>query len=502
VSALAALAVVVVAGCKETCLRYVTDARQRANLCGRCFTQSDRATWAELLAVASPQLAPELLEDDDWAVRWSAVRALAKKDAVTEPRALADWVDKAPGGELKPCATALHVAGARHEPLGKLLRPAAAAKCWSKRDALKTQVELDLYSPEPTVRHEALAHLAAFAEKAPARVVLDAMQTRSPETDELTAALLREAAAPAGKALLEAPKTEADTPLVNRLLAVYAKQIDALRPKLHDPEPMVRRETLHALAEMAPLSGPELEGALEDLDGTVRRAAADGLARGEGSSVVWVARKKLTAKWLALAGASGDPDCKNLLEDAVFNEQLGDDVRAAALPALVDCEGGRALPSVNKLLASPLPRIRAGAARALGLMPRVPPAEKMLQVLFDDRDPGVLAAAAHAAGALRVKTLVPKVVDLTGHLDPDVRLEAVNALVALEATGSAPRLAKQLATDSDARVRAACANALGELGGTSGIPALIEASKSDLDPKVKFVAGESLRRLGFKKREP
>jgi len=227
---------------RETCLRYVTDARQRANLCGAVLHAGATArAWAELFAVASPQAAPRLLEDDDWAVRWSAgAGAGEKKTRVTEPRALARLGStrsrRASSSRARPRFTSPERVTRRS---ASSWRPAAAAKCWSKRDALKTQVEIDLYSAEPTLRREeALAHLAAFAEKAPGAgwCSMRCRRGRPRPTSSRPGLLARGGWAPAGKALLEAPKTEgADTPLVNRLLAIYAKQIDALRAEAARP---------------------------------------------------------------------------------------------------------------------------------------------------------------------------------------------------------------------------------------------------------------------------
>jgi hypothetical protein len=488
-SALAALALVVVAGCKETCLRYVTDPRQKANLCGRCFTQGDRAAWIEGFLKDQPKPPAAMLDDEDWAVRWAAL----KKDVP----ALSAWVQKDTG--LQACTTALHAAGANKVQLSGLLKGRALAQCTKQRDAVKARVEVELYSAEPNVRTEALLHLSNVYGKAPARVVLDAMKTRGLPTDLLSANLLREAAAPAGKALIDAPKTDADTPLMNRLFAVYARDIDAQRPKLKDPEIVVRREAIRALAEVAPLSKPELVSALNDAFGLNRRAAALALARGEGTTVVWLARRELTPQWIAFAGTSGDPDCKGFLEDAAFNADLSEDARAATLPALVDCEGAQALGIIDRVLAAPQPALRTAAAGALGGLPRVAAAEKKVEVLLGEKDPLVLAAAVRSAGALRLKTSVPRLVALLEEGDVTVRREVPAALATLEASGALPKLAKALQSDSDAAVREGCAKALGTLGGTLGVPALITAAQFDKDGKVKLAASESLRRLGFGK---
>jgi HEAT repeat protein len=111
----------------------------------------------------------------------------------------------------------------------------------------------------------------------------------------------------------------------------------------------------------------------------------------------------------------------------------------------------------------------------------------------------VLEAAVRAAGAVRHKPLVPRLVELVDYPAPFVRREAALALAAMEASGAVPRLAKALSEDDDATVRMACAKALGDLGGAGGLGALTKAADSDKDSNVKFVAAESLRRLGFKK---
>ena len=245
--------------------------------------------------------------------------------------------------------------------------------------------------------------------------------------------------------------------------------------------------------------GPRVELALEDPDGANRRAAASALARGEGETVSGLAKKKMTARWLALAGASGEPACAELLEAAVLDEAVQEDVRAAALPALADCEGARAIEHLEKAMAAPQAVVRAGAADAFGSLPRAPKSGSRLATLLNDKDPRVLESAARAAGAVRHRPLVPRLVELLEHPAAPVRREAAGALGAMEAIGAVPRLAKALEQDDDASVRAACAKALGDLGGSGGIGALVAAADSDKDSTVKFVAAESLRRLGLKK---
>jgi HEAT repeat protein len=500
-------------GCKEACLRHVTDPRVRATVCGRCFTESDRGAWAAALAdqpqVNDAQLS-SVLSDPDWAVRWGAVRALAKRKAVTDGRVLSDWVTAEPD---RACPTAVHVAGARKLTTAALLQPQPAALCWERRASLEAQLELEMYSEASGVRLEAVTHLAAFVERPITRVVLEAMKSRAPETDALSAGLLVEAChlggPPAGKAVLDVKKGQADEALVNRLLAVWSRQIDAQRKLLTAEDHAARREAIAQLADLAPLSTPELESALTDADPSNRRAAAAALAKGAGQSVAVYAKSKLDPttplpletrkQWLAAVGSSQDRECADTLSAAVADERLELAARAAALPALVDCAGMKALGTVKQAQSSKVAPLRAGAVLALSGLPRQGEIPKLLEPAFSDPEPIVLAAAAHAAGALRQRTLTPRLLALMDHDDAVVRREAVLALSALETPAAVPRLIRSVGNDADPQVRAAAALALGDLGSAAAVPALITASEGDKDAKVKFVAAESLRKLGFKR---
>jgi hypothetical protein len=500
-------------GCKEACLKHVTDPRVRATVCGRCFTQDDRGAWAaalaDLLEVTDAQLDSVLL-DPDWAVRWGGVRAIAKRRAVTDGRVLSDWVTAQPD---RACSTAVHVAGARKLTTAALLQPQPAALCWQRRAALQKALELEMYSEAQGVRLEAVTHLAAFVERPITRVVLEAMKSRASETDELSAGLLVEAShlsgPSAGKALLDVQKGPADEALVNRLLAVWSRQIDAHRKLLQAEDHAARREAIALLADLAPLSTPELEAALDDDDPANRRAAAAALARGAGQSVARFAKAKLdpaaalpleTRKlWIAAVGSSQERDCEETLSAAVADERLELAARAAALPALVECAGMKALGAVKQAQSSKVAPLRAGAVLALGGLPRQAEIPKLLEPAFSDPEPIVLAAAAHAAGALRQRPLTPRLLALMDHEDAVVRREAVLALGALETAAAVPRLIRSVSGDADPQVRAAAALALGDLGSAAAVPALITASEADKDPKVKFVAAESLRKLGFKR---
>src|SRR4051812_24951422 len=76
-------ALVLSASCKDACLRHVTDPAMRARVCGRCFTDANRADWTAALSDAPLPVVESLLTDPDWAVRWGGVRALAKRKSQT-----------------------------------------------------------------------------------------------------------------------------------------------------------------------------------------------------------------------------------------------------------------------------------------------------------------------------------------------------------------------------------------------------------------------------------
>jgi len=494
-------------------MSHVSDARLRAVVCGRCFTDADRGSWAAALGDHSDvtdKALTGLLDDADWAVRWGGVRSIAKRKQDTEGHVLSEWVKSTPD---KACSTAVHVAGAKKQTVAAVVQPAAAALCWERRAALTRELEIEMYSDAVTVRLEAVSHLAAFLERPVARVVLDAMKSRPPETDDLSAGLLVEAAhlggPPAGKAVLDLKKAAADEPLVNRLLAIWSKRIDAARPLLQAVDKSGRREAIRQLAEVAPFSAPELESALEDADPANRRAAAIALAKGEGESLATYARRKLDPqvqvppaarlKWIAATGSSQDPACEATLRAAYGDERHDETIRAAALPALADCAGVKAFDLLERAQASKAPALRAGAVLALVNLPREPKTARSLAVALADSDPNVLAAAARAVGELRQHPLTARVVALLDHGDAGVRREAILTLSLLDTKAAVPRISRALTDDASAPVREAAAKALGELGTSPAVPALISASESDKDAKVKFVAAESLRKLGFKR---
>ena len=509
------------AACRESCERYVRDARLRANACKVCLLgAADRGGWVEALLAQQPDakvLAP-LLEDADWALRWASVRAQAKARGATEATWLAGWVAQAQGEALlKACETALHAAGARKETAGALLArggaqgPPAAARCWAQKDALRARVQKGLFAQEGWAQREALLHLAAFLEVPPARVALDAVKASDPLGDELLAQLLlwlaSEGGPPAGAGLLAVARPD-EGPAVDRLLARWAPRVDRERARLASEHEADRRDAVAALAALGPLGARELEGALQDPSPRVAVAAARGLARGEGRTLAALVDQRLSPEggaseqaqvtWVELLGRAQEPGCHARLGQVLSDARHADAVRAAAARALAHCGDKGALAALRPALAAPQPVVRAGAVEALGLLPRAGEAPSLVATALKDPEPQVQAAAARAAGELR---LGPRALDLAGLLEsgaPPVRLAAAQALAKLAAPAASSALARALAQDTDAAVREACALALAEVPPTTAaLEALTRAAGADPERKVKLAAAAALRRLGF-----
>ncbi|MHB8879363.1 MAG: hypothetical protein ACYC8T_37185 [Myxococcaceae bacterium] len=327
------------ARCKEACLRHVKEPRLMATVCGRCFVDAtgDRGGWALSLAEAKPLPAAALesaATDPDWAVRFGACRALAKAHGVDVARELAGRVgDGAGAASFVACLTAARGGASRKLKLadflafGGKLGEAAAARCEKRQPELRAAIELEVYGEERELGAEALGALAVFLGVPPARAAFGAMAPRNPSTDPIVAAALSQvcerADVPVGLALLRAAG-EGDEPQVDRLLAVYAGQIDALRPKLSSAEPTARREAVAQLSRLGPLGARELEGALGDADPSVRLAAAKALARGEGMTVAEAVKARLAPgtalssqlSWIEFVGRAAEPGCAAVLSGA------------------------------------------------------------------------------------------------------------------------------------------------------------------------------------------
>ncbi len=186
--------------------------------------------------------------------------------------------------------------------------------------------------------------------------------------------------------------------------------------------------------------------------------------------------------------------------------------------------GRPAVPALLNALASDQPRVRAGAAHALGLIrPPLPPALAPLQTALKDRDEHVRYQAALALLRLGQKAdvVTPVLNDLLRALTPAIRLETALLLQELgsAAKTTAPALVEALRDEflelpsltgeglqdggmPTARPRNAAVNALASIG-SAAVPVLVKAA-SDADSQVRagaLLALSSIQPLAREARE-
>ncbi len=200
--------------------------------------------------------------------------------------------------------------------------------------------------------------------------------------------------------------------------------VSRLQPYLTDPDARVRRAAMAVLTETAPPgTGVALAEAAGDGSGTVRHAAADGLAA------------------LAAGRAPGSP-----------GEACGP-------------EGRRAL---ERLAGDADPLVRAAAFKAAGAMGCPPPLDALAVAALAAGTAGdaawqARAGAAQALAAVRPDVAVPPLADAVCDPHPDVRKAAVVALAPMRGRQAAADALRAAAADSDADVRAYARRAPGPL---------------------------------------
>lgn len=496
------------ARCRRPCEALTQDARLRATWCGRCGLDDEPMAWLFKL----PQVPPAAFADDDWLVRWSAVRADARAHRLTPERRLAQLIEGSDDeGRRRACLTGLMAAGARSTTRDGLLapEPRALAACRAIDGATYRDGTAELFHRDRGRALEALRCLASGRATGPARVVLDVLPTTT-DGDEALAELLVQHAErggpPVGLALLR-DATEADAAQVNRLLSVYSTRRDQNRPLLSSTEKDARRQAVVALAPIAPLSQAELTLALNDSQASIRMAAATALARGEGRTVTEAAEARLSGtttasptekrRWLTLLADVDDPRCAALTRRTFDDQTQPDAVRAEALVSLAGCARRAAVADLTRAASDRNVTIKAGVMRAVLLLPREPGVVPLVEEALGSTADEVLSGAAQAVGAHRLTTLAPRLAPLLDHQAPLVRAEALKALAALDARKAQPLVITSLGADPAVEVRVAAAALLAEVGGPLAVSALAKASKTDGDGRVKMAAAESLRRLGI-----
>ncbi|WP_342375144.1 HEAT repeat domain-containing protein [Myxococcus stipitatus] len=505
--------------CWNSCQRHVVDRALRARVCGSCLSGGKVESWVSALGTVRPTPRDAFAssrKDEDWRVRWASVRTEAKARGLTERRLLAEWVVSTPtSSDLQACLTAARAAAEAEQSSATFLRDAgargaeAAARVWARREPIRRALEVELYAEDGRARGVALAHLAAFQGKKPARVLLEAAASRPETSDEIAASALKSVAeqrrTSVGKLLLDEARP-ADEALINRLFAVYSRELEALQPELTAPEPLRRDSAVLSLGTYGPLARKELERALEDVDPKVRGSAARRLAEAEGVPVSVAAERRLATRdatvsrpWLeAMVREKG---CASFFLDVAGNPKMPAEIRGQALVSLADCrESGQSrMEALAPYLRDSQPVVRAGAVRVLGSMStRNPEVMEATERALDDRAPEVVAAALAVVAGQRQATRGDAAAELLESDHPMVRAAAARALEVIGRASHAKVLATRLREDSVADVRVAAALALGRLGGPHAAAALSDAAARDADTHVQHVSREGLRRLGFR----
>ncbi|WP_328707189.1 HEAT repeat domain-containing protein [Citreicoccus inhibens] len=502
------------AACWVSCQRHVTDRALRAQAYARCMTGGRVDSWLSVIGSQGEdrRVLASARTDPDWRVRWGAVKAEARSRGVTERRVLADWVvDTSPGADLDACLTAARAAAEQGQSTADFLKeagsrgPAAAARVWARRDAIREALELELYATDESVRPAALAHLGVFLSRSPARVVLEAMAGRPAAGDATVAASLKAVATrrqtSVGQLLLSEARP-ADEARVNRLFAVYSQELDALRPQLTSADASVRRGALASLRIYGPLARKELEAALGDDDRRARELAARALSDGSGGRV-YLARQLQGATtgesarpWLEVLAR--DKGCAALLHGVASDKARPPAVRGEAVALLGDCpESARDSRKLGSYLSDPSSEVRAGAVRALASMPRSAEGAQAATHALEDPAPEVVAAALDAVADPRQSTHGDDAAELLGSEHPVVRAAAARALERIGRPPHVKALAECLREDPVVAVRVAAAQALANIGGPLAVAALSAAVSHDADTHVQHVSREGLRRLGF-----
>ena len=504
--------------CWMSCQRHVTDAAQRARTCAACLPGGRVDSWVHALAGQKPiPRAPlvSALKDPAWRVRWAAVRAEAKRTGGTDRRALADWVLAQPASSnLDACMTAARASAEAGMSSSKFLREAgargasAAARVWGRRDAIRQALEVELYAEDLAVRSAALAHLAGFLGRSPARVVLESLEVRPESLDAVSASALKVVAGrkrtSVGRMLLD-EATPGEEARINRLFAVYSKELEAMQPELTMADPLQRRRAVEGLGVYGPLAMRELERALDDTDRWVRQDAARVLAEAEGVPLRMAAERRLASSdasrarpWLeAMAREKG---CAAFFLGTARDKALPAPVRGAALAQLADCgEGTRErVATLEPFLGDGEPLLRAGAVRALGgLTTRYPGVPEATTRALGDGAPEVVSAALELLAVQRQTSRGDDAALLLASDHAQVRAAAAEALEQIGRASHVKALAGCLREDAVVPVRVAAAQALGRIGGAHAAAALSDAAARDADSHVKHVSREALKRLGF-----
>lgn len=301
-----------------------------------------------------------------------------------------------------------------------------------------------------------------------------------------------------------------------------AETAASLTQALSDPEPSVRKTAAQALGKVGAAgdaAGPLLK-ALDDKDGEVRGAAASALGQLQPSDPAVVPALHALAK--------SDGYLPARLAAVAALGRFGDRAKAA-IPTLIDALqesdsplgsphefavvtlkaiGPETLPALTEAFGRKEPRTRIGALKVFaGLGAAARPAIPEVVKRLSDGDPLVRLEAVNALWAVERNPgrTIPAALEhlRTTEADPlkrgRVRAKAIYILgeVGPDARAAVPELLVILRDDPESSIRTYAAQALGKMGRDPAIVAALEAvAKGDKDPEVCGAAQEALKKLG------
>lgn len=414
-------------------------------------------------------------EDRDLLVRFSALRALARLETPLPAAAL-----KSALGEslLRPVAFAVLGHGDEPEGVDALLAGLGAGSRAAREAAIEALLRIATRA-DGTGAERLCARIRAAAADAPG-CVEDALR-RVGEAELgvrlLLVQFLGVVRAPASIVpLLGAARDEALAEVALVTLAGFGEDAEA---RLEADWAMLDVEARALACELLGRTGGEtgaarLAAALDDVDPTVRIAAARGLARrgdpialrvlvrrleagaGDLEPEAQDEREALTEALVCIGSAAAEESRRRTLELlAAGFDGAAEPVRLAVARVLREVAGPEHAPHMSLLVQDPSPAVRRAAVAALARMGAEPAAD-MLHLALADEDTAVRVAAASALGESGGGRALPDLERLLADDDCAVRAAAVGALASL-----APRV---LASDAArARIESALAGALDDV---------------------------------------
>lgn len=459
------------------------------------------------------------LDGDDVLVRLSALRGLARLETPLTAKelesALAEPV-------LRPGAFAVLGHGDDPEGVESLLAGLSAASRATREAAI-----------------EALLRIVARSEGAAAEALLARVRTRTPSAC-VADAIARLASADLGTRLLlvqflgvvQAPEcvapllgAAADEALAEVVLGTLSGFGDPVEALLDERWPTLDVDARMLACELLGRTGggcgaARLTAALDDLDPSVRIAAARALARrGEPGALHALVRR------LELGAGDAEPEAQDereALADALVGiaraavtearrrtldlltagfDGAPEAVRLAVARVLREVAGPEHAEHMSLLVQDPSPAVRCAAVAALAGMGAATAAH-LLHLALADEDAAVRVAVAAALGEAPMAQALPDLERLLGDHDAAVRAAAVRALAALgpEAVAEAPtreRIERLLggALDDLALVAIAAVEAFERMGGALSL-APVRRVVGHPDPEVVQGAVRCLARHG------